>query len=76
MIVRSIRDEIICEYKEVCRYYDCNSKTSNCPSCKKNKYKSPREMKNSYYEPKISEISVFIVGMLIIMILVLCGVYL
>lgn len=52
MITRSLRNEIICDYKDICRDYDCNSRTSHCPYCKKNKYKPVKETKNSYYEPK------------------------
>lgn len=52
MVVRNIAREIICEHKDECKFYNCTSNKSICPTCKNNIYVSPMESKKDYYEPK------------------------
>lgn len=76
MVIRSIRNEIICDYKDECRRYNCNSRTSECLGCRHNKWKNKQELKKDYYEPKISKL-VFniIIGLLMIIFILLVNCY-
>lgn len=69
MIVRNISNEIICNYKKECRRYSANSKISDCPRCKNNKWKDPQKTKVDYYKPKYNVMPIVIT---IIFIIIIC----
>ena len=57
MVVKNIQSQIICNYENECKSYNCWSNTSICPTCKNNKYEKPRKV--DYYESKYTVFRVF-----------------
>ena len=57
MIVKNIKDEIVCEYTGQCSKYNVWSNGS-CVHCRNNKYKNPK--KNYYKAPICSDIALIV----------------
>ena len=72
MVVRSIVNEIICEYKDVCNKYSACNKDSICPDCRNNKWVDPESLKKCYFKPKVTMSFILSMGFCFICLFIYC----
>lgn len=63
MVVKNIKDEIVCEYTDKCSSYSVWS-NGTCKHCRNNKYKNP---KKDYYKAPIGSDIAMIVAVLFLL---------